>query len=182
MEKRMIRSKKLRIYVLFAISVDENGSISEMAIKKRTLTMRRKYWRNIGLARDDEEEEEERDLEVVGNIFVFAFRCSFYCCLLLFVFFVSLFRISDLYFWDMLECFTLNVHYVYQVHIISPNLTTISQSMHSPRRCIYIYKEVSLHTVSIVLTNPNNTWIWLFSCVCLDTFSLLCFHVFSDWI
>ncbi|KAG5377594.1 hypothetical protein IGI04_025436 [Brassica rapa subsp. trilocularis] len=41
----------------------------------------------------------------------------------------------------MLECFTLNVHYVYQVHIISPNLTTISQSMHSPRRCIYIYKE-----------------------------------------
>lgn len=89
MEKRMIRSKKLRIYVLFAISVDENGSISEMAIKKRTLTMRRKYWRNIGLARDDEEEEEERDLEVVGNIFVFAFRCSFYCCLLLFVFFVS---------------------------------------------------------------------------------------------
>lgn len=38
---------------------------------KRTLTMRRKYWRNIGLARDDE--EEERDLEVVGNIFVFFF-------------------------------------------------------------------------------------------------------------
>jgi len=38
-----------------------------MFMSKRTLTIRRKYWRNIGLARD--EEDEERDLEVVGNIF-----------------------------------------------------------------------------------------------------------------
>lgn len=43
---------------------------------------------------------------------------------------------------------------------------TVNASSLSLRRCIYSYKKVSIHTVSIILTSLNNTWIWLFSYVC----------------